>query len=169
MTSVDEVLDDFEDDDVYYDPEQSITIEEGTYPARVTGLDRHKIKTKRGEDCIIYKPVYTIDGSVIRYANQRVYDSGVWRFYGTKNESGHRITGKGNESYKKFMDKMNIEMAETEIDGKRVFKLPTLTKDMILDRAVTINVSHREWQSRFGRRVSPEATLIHSREPQTGG
>ena len=48
MSDIDKLLDDFDDEDVYYDPEMSTIIPEGSYPAKIIGLYSKKITTKRG-------------------------------------------------------------------------------------------------------------------------
>ena len=108
MSSVDSVLDDFDDEEVYYDPHMSNLVAEGSYPATIVDLTSKKINTRRGNKAMLYKPVYRIDDTVPNYAGNEIRDVGVWRFLGTKDPSGVRITGGSNTGYKRFLDKFSI-------------------------------------------------------------
>ena len=81
MSNVDNLLDDFDDEDVYYDPQMSTLIPEGSYPASITGLYSKKIKTQRGNNGMLYKPQYRLDDTVRNHGGRDVQDAGVWRFF----------------------------------------------------------------------------------------
>ena len=65
MSDIDKLLDDFDDEDVYYDPEMSTIIPEGSYPAKIIGLYSKKITTKRGGKGMLYKPKYQLGLNVL--------------------------------------------------------------------------------------------------------
>ena len=169
MSTVDSVLDDFDDEEVYYDPQMSELVDEGSYPATIIDLTSKKITTKRGNKAMLYLPVYQIDDTVTRYAGKSVRDSGIWRFLGTKDESGVRITGGSNASYKQFLDKFSIPLKELEVDDRTVYKLPSIPKELVLDKSVVISVSHEEWEGVNGRNITPVATLVRVRNGSDDG
>tara|TARA_R110002167_G_C12437869_1_gene630527 strand:- start:115 stop:669 length:555 start_codon:yes stop_codon:yes gene_type:complete len=173
---VDNLLDDFEDEDVYYDPQMSTLVPEGSYPATITGLYSKRIKTRRGNDGMLYKPQYRLDEKVKTYGGREVQDAGVWRFFGTKDADGRRITGGSNSGYKKFLDKIHIPLQKVEIDRedgeepRTIVKLPAVTKDLILDKSVVISVHHEEWEGRNSkRRITTVATLVRVRNGSSDG
>ena len=176
MSNVDDLLDDFEDEDVYYDPQMSALVPEGSYPATITGLYSKRIKTQRGNNGMLYKPQYRLDEIVKSYGGREVADAGVWRFFGTKDDDGRRITGGSNAGYKKFLDKIHIPLQKVEIgreDGEEpriIVKLPAVTKDLILDKPVVISIHHEEWEGRdCHRRITTVATLVRVRNGSSDG
>jgi|TARA_R100000687_G_C6330098_1_gene109211 hypothetical protein len=169
VSSVDSVLDDFDDEEVYYDPHMSNLVAEGSYPATIVDLTSKKINTRRGNKAMLYKPVYRIDDTVPNYAGNEIRDVGVWRFLGTKDPSGVRITGGSNTGYKRFLDKFSIPLRELEVDDRTVYKLPSIAKDMILDKSVVISVSHDEWTGVNGKNITPVATLVRLRNGSDDG
>ena len=84
MSDIDKLLDDFDDEDVYYDPEMSTIIPEGSYPAKIIGLYSKKITTKRGGRGMLYKPKYQLNAG--KYEGRDVQDAGEWR-----DRSGNRL------------------------------------------------------------------------------
>jgi len=173
MSDIDKLLDDFDDEDVYYDPEMSTIIPEGSYPAKIIGLYSKKITTKRGGRGMLYKPKYQLNAG--KYEGRDVQDAGVWRFYGIKDEDGRRITGGSNAGYKRFLDKLHIPLQKLELDGNSdaesrvVLKLPAITTDLILDKSVVISVAHEEWTGMHGNRnISATATLVRLRNGSVG-
>lgn len=169
MSNIDELLDDFGDEDVYYDPQMSSIVAEGTYPAIITELFAKKTTTRRGNKAMLYKPGYTIDTPGHTYDGKYVQDSGVWRFFGTKDAEGRRITGGSNKFYKKFLDKLNIPLKELEVEGRTVYKLPAITKDIISDKRVVISVKHEEWSGAMGRNITAAAHLVRTRNGSSDG
>jgi hypothetical protein len=175
MSQVDELLDNFDDEDVYYDPQMSTLIPEGSYPATIVDLYSKKINTQRGNKGMLYKPKYRLDDTVRNYQNRDVQDSGVWRFFGTKDADGRRITGGSNAGYKKFLDKLHIPMEKIEVgespsdEPRVIIKLPAITKDMILNKSVVISVHHEEWEGTHGRNITPVATLVRVRNGSLNG
>ena len=176
MSNVDNLLDDFDDEDVYYDPQMSTLIPEGSYPASITGLYSKKIKTQRGNNGMLYKPQYRLDDTVRNYGGRDVQDAGVWRFFGTKDEQGRRITGGSNAGYKRFLDKIHIPLQKVEIERENkddeprvIVKLPAITKDLLLDKSVVISVTHEEWEGQHGRNITPTATLVRVRNGSDNG
>ena len=55
MTKIDNVFEDFEntDDDVYFDPDQSSIVPEGTYPATIVNLKKFNTITQK-----VTKPLF---------------------------------------------------------------------------------------------------------------
>jgi len=169
MTNINELLDDFDDDDVYYDPNISSLVPEGTYPARIVGLSVHKVSTKTKGKAVIYKPIYQIDDNVHNCGGREVKDYGQWRFRGSKDEEGRRITGGSNTNYKKFLDKLHIPLQKLELEGNSgdeprvVVNLPSITEDLLLDKSVVISVGHDEWSGKYGRQITAAANLVRVR------
>ena len=171
MSGVDDLLDNFDDEDVYYDPQMSTLVPEGSYPAKVVDLYSKVINTQRGNKGMLYKPKYRLDDNVRNYPGREVQDTGVWRFFGTKDADGRRITGGSNANYKLFLDKMHIPMEKIEMEEEQrtIIKLPSITKDLILNKSVVISVHHEEWQGTHGRNITPVATLVRMRTESVNG
>jgi hypothetical protein len=175
MTTVDDLLDNFDDEEVYYDQQMSTIVPEGTYPAKIIGLYSKKIRTRRGNDAMLYKPTYKLDENVKIYGGREVQDSGIWRFLGVKDSEGRRITGGSNTGYKRFLDKIHIPLQKIEIDRNTgeeprvIIKLPAITKDLIMDKSVVISIYHDEWEGQSGRAISPVANLVRVRNESIDG
>ena len=80
-----------------------------------------------------------------------------------------RITGGSNAGYKQFLDKFSIPLKELEVDDRTVYKLPSISKELVLDKSVVISVSHDEWEGVNGRNVTPVATLVRVRNGSDDG
>ena len=172
MSNVDDLLDNFEDEDVYYDPQMSTLVPEGSYPAKIVDLYSKRINTQRGNRALLYKPKYRLDDAVRNYSGRDVQDAGICRFFGTKDENGRRITGGSNANYKRFLDKLHIPMEKVDVDDtppRTIIKLPAITKDMILNKSVVISIHHEEWQGTHGRNITPVATLVRVRNGGVNG
>tara|TARA_R100000049_G_C1868917_1_gene29446 strand:- start:238 stop:501 length:264 start_codon:yes stop_codon:yes gene_type:complete len=69
----------------------------------------------------------------------------------------------GNFSYKQMLDKLNVPMEKVESNGdSTIFKLPSLTKDMVLGDPVIINVFKNEYHTKNGMRKENAARLVKS-------
>lgn len=170
MSNIDDLLDNFDDEkDIYFDPDLSTLVPEGTYQAKIVGLFTKKIHTKKGGTGLLYKPKYKIIAeSKPSLHNKEIDDQGVWRFNGVKDKNGKRVTGGSNINYKRFLDKLNIPMSELEYEGKIVYKLPTIDSSTIKGRNVVISVTHDEWQGRYGRNVTALAMLVREMSSDNG-
>lgn len=168
MTDIDNVFDEFEstDDDVYYDPDQSSIVPEGTYPAKIVNLKKFNTVTQKGNEATIYKPVYRIDDGVLVASGTLVDDKGVFRYKPPKNKKGIRISGSGNVDYKRYLDKLDIPLIKEEIEGKTLYKLPSITVEMVKNVDVVINVKHASWESKKYRkaRTVAEARLAYKKK-----
>jgi len=168
MTKIDNVFEDFEntDDDVYFDPDQSSIVPEGTYPATIVNLKKFNTITQKGNEATIYKPVYRIDDGVITASGTLVDDKGVFRYKPPKNKDGIRISGSGNVEYKRYLDKLEIPLIKEEVEGKTLYKLPSISIDSIKNLEVVINVKHASWESKKYRksRTVAEARLAYKKK-----
>jgi len=168
MTDIKDAFDEFEseDDGVYFDPTQSSIVPEGTYPAKIINLKSFKITTRRGNDATVFKPVYRIEDDVISAGGALVEDKGIFRYVPPKNSDGLRVSGSGNSDYKKFLDKMEIPLIKEDFEGKTLYKLPTLTTEMIKGTDVVVNIKHASWESKkYGNtRTVPEARLAYKKK-----
>ena len=170
MSNIDDLLDNFDDEEVYFDPELSSIVPEGSYPAKIVGLFTKEITTKKGGKGMLFKPKYRLDETVRPpYSNKELDDVGIWRFYGVKDENGKRITGGSNIGYKRFLDKLHIPMQKIEYEGKTILKLPSIATDLIKGKSVVISVKHDEWQGTYGRNITATATLVRIRNESLNG
>ena len=170
MRNIDDLLDNFDDEqDIYFDPDMSTLVPEGTYGAEVISLYTKKINTKKGGSGLLYKPKYQIIAeSKPSVHNREVDDVGIWRFNGVKDKNGKRVTGGSNINYKRYLEKFNIPMTELEYEGKIVYRLPHIDSTAIKGKKVIISVSHDEWQGKYGRNVTALATLVREMNTENG-
>ena len=114
---------------------------------------RNKLSTivKSGSECDIYWPRYQIDKEHPQYGGMYVRDSGLFRY---KEAEPHR-----NRYYKKFLDKIGIELKKVKETGKVIYELPPLLDEMIVGKEVMITVHEESWMSNKGRKKAIVATL----------
>jgi len=155
MADITNLMEDVNSDEVYYEEEQKESaVTPGTYEARIVGL-RRKIntKTKSGILCDIYWPRYKIADDSPNFKNRLVRDKGQFRFRSAENRNK-------NKYYKKFLDKLEISLSKTEIDGNIRFALPSVSEDMIKGKKVLINVYNQDWSDSRGYRKESVANII---------
>jgi hypothetical protein len=152
MSKIDEILDDATPKKAYYEEEFVEEIQPGTYKAEIVGM-RNKLSTivKGGSECDIYWPRYQIDKEHPQYGGMYIRDSGLFRY---KESEPHR-----NLYYKKFLDKIGIELKKVKENGKIIYELPPLLDEMIVGKEVMITVHEESWMSNRGRKKAIVATL----------
>ena len=152
MSKIDEILDDAMPKKAYYEEEFVEEIQPGTYKAEIVGM-RSKLSTivKGGSECDIYWPRYQIDKEHPQYGGMHIRDSGLFRY---KESEPHR-----NLYYKKFLDKIGIELKKVKENGKIIYELPPLLDEMIVGKEVMITVHEESWMSNKGRKKAIVATL----------
>ena len=162
MGNVDDILDDVLDDDAYYDPDEKTIVPEGSYPAHIVSFDvsREK-KTVYGNPYNIYKPVYRIDKSVDMYGGMNVSDKGIFRFRGKNSNPSKKSNAKGNLPYKNMLDKLGIPLVKVIINGKEVYKLPSVDESQVDGMPVIINVFHDTFKGSYGMQKTAVAKIAH--------
>ena len=152
MSNINDILGKATPKKAYYEEELVEEIQPGTYKAKIVGL-RSKLSTKvkSGAECDIYWPRYQIDEDHPQFGNMQVRDNGLFRY---KECEPHR-----NVYYKKFLDKLGIELKKVKEQGKVVYELPPLLDDMIVNKEVMITVHEESWMSNKGRKKAIVATL----------
>lgn len=152
MSKIDEILEDATPKKAYYEEEYVEEIQPGTYKAEIIGM-RNKLSTivKGGSECDIYWPRYQIDKEHPQCGGMYIRDSGLFRY---KESEPHR-----NIYYKKFLDKIGIELKKVKENGKIIYELPPLLDEMIVGKEVMITVHEESWMSNKGRKKAIVATL----------
>lgn len=160
MSKIDEILGKATPKKAYYEEEVVEQIRPGTYNAKIVGL-RSKLSTKvkSGAECDIYWPRYQIDEEHPEFGGMYVRDNGLFRY---KECEPHR-----NVFYKKFLDKLGIELTKVKEQGKVVYELPPLLDEMIINKEVMINVHEESWMSKNGRTKAIVATLTRVLDGKT--
>jgi len=157
MADINDIIDDVNKDDVYYDEkEKQGQVKPGTYEATIIGLRRKiNITTKNGFLCDIYWVRYQIVEDSPTFSKRIVRDSGQFRY--RSQELRER-----NIYYKKFLDKLEISLSKIEVDGNIRYSLPSISEDMIIGKKVIINVYKEEWSDSRGYHNEPHAKLVKS-------
>jgi len=160
VSKIDEILGKATPKKAYYEEEVVEQIRPGTYNAKIVGL-RSKLSTKvkSGAECDIYWPRYQIDEEHPEFGGMYVRDNGLFRY---KECEPHR-----NVFYKKFLDKLGIELTKVKEQGKVVYELPPLLDEMIINKEVMINVHEESWMSKNGRTKAIVATLTRVLDGKT--
>ena len=154
MAGINDIMQDVESDDVYYEETKEKKLIPGTYEATIVRLKRRlNIKTKKGHLCDIYWPRYQINEDSPKCSGLLVRDNGQWRY--RSKEVQQR-----NVYYKKFLDKLEISLAKTDTDGNIRYSLPSLSEDMIIGKQVLINTYIEEWTDSYGFKRESVAKLI---------
>lgn len=144
--------------DAYYQEEQDVRIEDGTYPAEIVGLSISNVVTKYGTNADLYKPTYRIAKG--NNKGVTVGDKGIWRFKSQPSEVRNK-SSRGNIIYKNILDILSIGLESVEVDGVTLRRLPKLTEEKIIGKKVLITVQDDDYKSDYGRLASKVA-VIHS-------
>ena len=155
MADISDIMKDVKSDDVYYEEkEKESSIKPGTYEAEIVDLTRKlNVKTKAGHICDIYWPRYKISSDSPKFSNRLIRDSGQFRYRSEE-------VRKRNLYYKKYLDKAEISLTKSEVDGNIRYSLPSISKDMILGKHVLINVYVEEWNDSRGYHKESVAKLV---------
>ena len=155
MADISDIMKDVKSDDVYYEEkEKQSSVKPGTYEATIVDLTRKlNVKTKAGHICDIYWPRYKISSDSPKFSNKLIRDSGQFRYRSEE-------VRKRNLYYKKYLDKAEISLTKSEVDGNIRYSLPSISKDMILGKHVLINVYVEEWNDSRGYHKEPVAKLV---------
>jgi hypothetical protein len=161
MPDVDDILGSFGSDESYYEEVTEVHIPKGTYPAHITDLSvKCNITTKQGNICDLYHLTYRLAESPFK--GNEIKDTGIFRFKSTLDPSAKRVRV-GNFSYKQMLEKLDVPMEKVESSGGSViFRLPSLTKEMVIGNPVIINVFKNEYHTKNGMRKETAARLVKS-------
>ena len=157
---IDSVMGDDPFVDAYYEEQDDIVIEDGTYPAVVIDMSiQDHIITKKGVHADLYKPKYQIAKG--NYKGKYIIDKGIWRFRSNPS-SMHNKSNRGNIAYKHILDIFNIPLESVEVGGRILKRLPKLTLEDISGKRVIISVVVDSYQSNYGRVSGGKVAMIHS-------
>ena len=156
---IDSVMGDDPFADAYYDDQDDVTIEDGTYPAIVIDISTQNIITKKGVHADLYKPTYQIAKGTFK--GQNVTDKGIWRFRSNPS-STHNKSSRGNIVYKNILDIFSIPLESVEVNGRQLKRLPELTLEKISGKSVLIDITDDNYRSNYGRVYGGKVAIIHS-------
>ena len=143
-------------EDAYYEEDQDVKIEDGTYPALIVGLTTSNVITRKGTHADLYKPVYEIAKG--NYKGSKVSDKGIWRFRSNPSKT-HNRSNRGNVIYKNVLDILQIGLEEVERDGRTMKRLPELTEKNIVGKTVLVSVQDDDYKSDYGRLLGKVAII----------
>ena len=96
------------------------------------------------------------------FVGKTVRSKGFFRFKNPDSPNLEPNSG-GNREFKEVLESLGISPEEKEIDGKKVFALPTLTPTNSEGKPAIIRVKHESWTNRDGEdMVSPKAFNVFS-------
>ena len=143
-------------EDAYYQEENDITVEDGTYPAIIIDLSKQDIITRKNAHADLYKPTYRIAKG--KYSGCLVTDKGIWRFRSNPSRH-HNKSSRGNIIYKNVLDILGIPLETVSVKGMELKRLPELSIDNVEGKPVLINVQDDDYKSSYGRLANKVATL----------
>lgn len=155
--------------DAYYDPDAPTVdiVPEGQYTAHIVGLEKKNdviIRKKFLAD--IYNPKYKLAPNNGEYAGEVVKGGGIFRFKKPPDNKKHLRDrkGGGNVQYKEFLDAADVELQYDEVPGtgKKVAVLPELLEEDVFGTPVVIEIRHRDWFTRDGRKMTDAEGFIVS-------
>mgnify|MGYP003139401218 CR=1 FL=1 len=141
--------------DAWYQDEDDIIVEDGTYPAIVTDLKKQDIITRHNVHADLYKPVYQIAKG--KYKGVSISDKGIWRF--RSEPSNRNKSSRGNIIYKNILDILGIGLESVEVNGQILKRLPQLTLENISGKTVLIDVQEDDYKSSYGKLANKVALL----------
>ena len=144
--------------DAYYNEDQDIKIEDGTYPAVIVSLTTSDVITRKGTHADLYKPTYEIAKG--EHKGGKIPDKGIWRFRSNPSKT-HNRSSRGNIIYKNVLDMLGIALEEVVVDGKKLKRLPQLTRDNVIGKPVLISVQDDDYKSDYGR-LSGKVAILQS-------
>ena len=142
--------------DAYYNEDQDIKIEDGTYPAVIVGLTTSDVITRKGTHADLYNPVYEIAKG--NYKGAKISDKGIWRFRSNPSKT-HNRSNRGNVIYKNVLDILQIELEKVEVDGQMLKRLPQLTEENTVGKTVLVSVQDDDYKSDYGRLLGKVAII----------
>ena len=156
---IDSVMGDDHFKDAYYEEQDDVTIEDGTYPAIVVDMTMQKILTKKNVHADLYKPKYQIAKG--NYKGKYIIDKGIWRFR-SEPSSMHNKSNRGNIAYKNILDIFSIPLESVEVNGRQLKRLPELTLEKISGKSVLIDITDDNYRSNYGRVYGGKVAILHS-------
>ena len=151
--------------DAWYQEDEDIVVEDGTYPATVINLSKQNIITRHNVHADLFKPTYQIAKG--KFKGATISDKGIWRF---RSEPSNRRNGskRGNIIYKSILDILDIQLESVEVDGVILKRLPELTLDNISGKKVLVDVQEDDYKSNYGK-LSNKVALLNSKWEDVGG
>jgi len=155
MSDIDTLIDGLDDNQAYYDPNQSSSpkkpIEPGTYEATVQSLSIKRDITVKGKYLSdIFEATYFIDDSNhAALKNRQVKSKGYFRFKmpdATKYPNLEDNAGQ-NKGYMIFCEACGFDIPKND-EGKYV--LPMISEGDIAGNPVTIKIENDKWVNREG-------------------
>ena len=146
--------------DAYYDDQEDVNVEDGTYPAIVIDLTHQDIITRKNVHCDLYKPTYEIAKG--NHKGQCVTDKGIWRFRSNPSPKYNK-SGRGNIIYKNILDIFDIPLEDVEVDGKKLKRLPELTLEKIQGKTVLIDITNDTYKSNYGKISGSKIATLHGK------
>jgi hypothetical protein len=174
--SIDEVLGGVMGGESYYDPtldKPNVMIPEGEYYAHVKEFTMKEDVVIRGKYMAdIYNLTFKLaaensdkqfgEHSGNLFVGKTVRSKGFFRFKNPNSPNLEPNSG-GNREFKEVLESLGISPEEKEVDGKKVFALPTLTPTNSEGKPAIIRVKHENWTNRDGEdMVSPKAFNVFS-------
>ena len=143
-------------EDAYYQEDQDVQIEDGTYPATIVRLTTSNVITRKGTHADLYKPVYEIAKG--NYKGAKISDKGIWRFRSNPSKT-HNRSNRGNVIYKNVLDILQIGLEKVEVDGQMLKRLPQLTEENTVGKTVLVSVQDDDYKSDYGRLLGKVAII----------
>jgi len=157
--------------DSFYDPsldKPNVPVPEGEFYAHVKEFTMKAdvvIRNKYIAD--IYNLVFKLapenadkdfgehSGSV--FVGKTVRSKGFFRFKNPNSNNLESNSG-GNREFKEVLEALGISPVEKEVEGKKVYSLPTLTPTNSEGKPAIIRIKHEQWTNRDGEDMtSPKA------------
>tara|TARA_R110001583_G_scaffold498_3_gene4510 strand:- start:3134 stop:3706 length:573 start_codon:yes stop_codon:yes gene_type:complete len=174
--SIDAVLGNTMSEESYYDPsldKPNVMIPEGEYYAHVkefTVKSDVVVRNKYMSD--IYNIVFKLapensdkdfgEHSGSLFVGKTVRSKGFFRFKNPNSPNLESNSG-GNREFKEVCEALGVSPEEKEVDGKKVFALPSLTPANSEGKPAIIKVKHEDWTNRDGEEMkSPKAYNVFS-------
>lgn len=174
--SIDAVLGNTIGEESYYDPsldKPNVMIPEGEYYAHVkefTVKSDVVVRNKYMSD--IYNIVFKLapensdkdfgEHSGSLFVGKTVRSKGFFRFKNPNSPNLESNSG-GNREFKEVCEALGVHPEEKEVDGKKVFALPSLTPANSEGKPAIIKVKHEDWTNRDGEEMkSPKAYNVFS-------
>tara|TARA_R100001082_G_scaffold44867_1_gene23971 strand:+ start:1864 stop:2370 length:507 start_codon:yes stop_codon:yes gene_type:complete len=144
--------------DAFYQEDNDVIIEDGTYPAIIKSVIKNTVITRHNTHADIFKPTYEIAKGKNKGCS--IADKGIWRF--RSDPTKVNTSKRGNIIYKNILDIFDIPLEKVERNGVILKRLPELTNENIVGKNVLINVEADTYKSNYGK-FANKVAVIHSK------